>query len=88
MLDKHVMEVAGKVVTSLERRLFFYGSIPVQKVLRSLPNLSVPRYYNYGLAYRNDDKMKDLIHRTHCLIDPENFKHPRLPDHKEYLLVL
>ncbi len=88
MLDKQVMEISGKIVTYLERRLFFYGSNPVKTVLRSLPNLSVPRYYNYGLAYHNEDKMKDLIHRTQCLLDPENFKHPRLPPHKEYIVAL
>jgi len=88
MLDKQVMEISGKIVTYLERRLFFYGSNPVKTVLRSLPNLSVPRYYNYGFAYHNEDKMKDLIHRTQCLLDPENFKHPRLPPHKEYIVAL
>jgi len=88
MLDKFVMEVSGKITTSLERRLFFYGSMHVKTVLRSLPNLSIPRYYNYGLAYRDADRMEDLIHRTQCLLDPENFKHPRLPPHKKYIVPL
>lgn len=88
MLDKNLMESAFKIVSSVERRLFFYGSKRVQTLLRTFPSITAPAYYGHGLAYRNEDKMKDLMHRTQCLIDPSKFTHPRLPPHKEYLMTL
>jgi hypothetical protein len=88
MVDKLLLETAYKLTTMMERRLFFHGSPSVQKLLRTLPPITAPSYYANGMLYRNDDKMKDLLHRTKCMIDPDNFSHPRLPSHKQYLLTL
>jgi hypothetical protein len=60
MLDKHLMEVCFKIATSMERRLFFHGSAPLQRTLRSLPDLKAPVYYSHGMPYRNVDKVRSF----------------------------
>jgi hypothetical protein len=86
MLDKHLMEVCFKIATSMERRLFFHGSAPLQRTLRCLPDLKAPVYYSHGMPYRNVDKVKDLIHRAQHQLDPNTITPIRLPHHKVFLV--